>query len=232
VRAILLIGTNFVRGQWMTVLVMTVYLAGIGGVFAHNPERQESRFFLEMHAFYVLFLSVVIAVPALQMERRSRRIVAVLSKGIHRWQYLGGILCGCCMIAGIFCLLVGGIAWMLCRLGGYPTEGLGGMIMALLACCLLATSAGLFYSTFLHPLLATGAASATLILPMIAQPAGWHLRKELFPVAWLADSLARFRFGSPVGTAALCASAVVLAMLFWFGGAQVFARRDVTISPE
>ena len=65
-RAILLIGTNFVRGQWMTVLVMTVYLAGIAAVFAHNPERQESRFFLQMHSFYVLFLSVAVAVPALE----------------------------------------------------------------------------------------------------------------------------------------------------------------------
>jgi len=232
VRAILLIGANFVRSQWMTLLVMIVYLAGIAAVFAHNPERQESRFFLEMHAFYGLFLSVIIAVPALQMERRSRRIVAVLSKGIHRWQYLGGILCGCDMIAGIFCVLVGGIAWMLCRLGGYSTAGLAGMILALFACCLVATAAGVFYSTFLHPLLATGAASATLILPMLGQPAGWHLRKELFPVAWLAESLGRFRFGSPVETTALCASAVIISVLFWFAGAEVFARRDVTISPE
>jgi len=136
------------------------------------------------------------------------------------------------MIAGIFCLLVGAIAWLLCRLGGYPTAGLAGIVVAVFACCLTATSAGLFYSTFLHPLLATGAASATLALPMIAKGAGWHLRKELFPVAWLAESLGRFRFGSPVEVTALCASAVLLAILFWFAGAQVFARRDVTISPE
>ena len=105
-------------------------------------------------------------------------------------------------------------------------------MVALLACCLMATSAGLFYSTLLHPFLATGAASATLILPMIAKAAGWHLWKELFPVAWLAESLAKFRFGSPVETAALCASAAAMAILFWFAGAAVFAQRDVTISPE
>jgi hypothetical protein len=227
-----LIGANFVRSQWMTVLVMTVYLAGIAGVFAHNPERQEARFFLQMHSFYVMFLAVVVAVPALQMERRSRRILAVLSKGIHRWQYLGGILCGCSMITGIFCLLVGSIGWMLCRLAGCPTAGLGGMILALFACCLMATAVALFYSTFLHPFLATGAASATLMLPLLTKAVGWHPWRALFPAMWLADSITKFRFGSPADTAALCASAVAVAMLFWFGGAAVFARRDVTISPE
>jgi hypothetical protein len=231
-RAILLIGTNFVRSQRLTVLVMTVYLAGMAGVFAHNPERQESRFFLQMHSLYVLFLALAVSVPALQIERRSRRIVAVLSKGIHRWQYLGGILCGCGMISGLFCLMVGGIAWILCRLGGYPTAGLAGMILALFACCLTASAAGIFYSTFLHPLLATGAASVTLLLPLIGQAAGWRLESGFFPVAWLAESLGKFRFGLPQETAALCASAVVMALLFWVAGAQVFARRDVTISPE
>lgn len=222
-KPILLIGTNFVRSQWLTLAVMTVYLAGMAVVFAHNPQRQETRFFLQIHSFYLLFMAVVITVPALQTERSSRRILAVLSKGIYRWQYLGGILCGCGMILAIFCLLVGGISWMLCVLGRTPTAGLAGLIMALFAGCLMSSAVALFYSTFLHPLLATAATLATLTLPFATGIAN---------AARLAGNIGNLRVGIASNAATVSAGALAVAIAFWFAGAMVFARRDVTSSPE
>jgi len=222
-RPILLIGANFVRSQWLTLAVMTVYLAGMAVVFAHSPQQQETRFFLQIHSFYLLFMAVVIAVPALQTERTSRRILAVLSKGIYRWQYLAGILCGCGMILAIFCLLVGGISWMLCVLGRTPTAGLAGLIMALFASCLMSSAVGLFYSIFLHPLLATGATLATLSLPFATGIAN---------ATRLAGNIANFRVGPAHSAATVSVAALAIAIAFWFVGAVVFARRDVTVSPE
>jgi len=222
-RPILLIGTNFVRSQWLTLAVMTVYLAGMAVVFAHSPERQETRFFLQIHSFYLLFMAVVITVPALQTERTSRRILAVLSKGIYRWQYLAGILCGCGMILAVFCLLVGGLSWMLCVLGRTPTAGLAGLIMALFAACLMSSAVGLFYSTFLHPLLATVATLVTLTLPFAMGIANATL---------LAHNIGNLRAGIGSNAAVVSTGALAIAIAFWFAGAVVFARRDVSVSPE
>jgi len=222
-RPILLIGTNFVRSQWLTLVVMTVYLAGMAVVFAHSPQRQETRFFLQIHSFYLLFMAVVITVPALQTERTSRRILAVLSKGIYRWQYLGGILCGCGMILAIFCLLVGGISWMLCVLDRSPTAGLAGLITALFACCLMSSAVGLFYATFMHPLLATGSTLATLALPFAA---------GVTSPTRLAGNIGNFRAGTATNAATVCAFALAVAIAFWFAASAIFARRDVTVSPE
>jgi hypothetical protein len=234
-KAILLIATNYLRTQRLTVVIMLVYFAGIAAVFFPNQRSQEARFFLQLHSFYVVFLALIVAVPAIYAERKSRRIVAVLSKGIDRWEYLAGILCGCVVISGIFCALVGGISFMLTFRGGYPLVGLGGLVLALFACALMASAIGLFYGTFLHPLLATAGASATLALPFLLKKAGLSLSDRFFPPSWMAESLSNFQFGEAASNrdlAVVLGVAIGLTALFWIAAVVVFARRDVTISPE
>lgn len=233
-RPILLMAANYVRMQWVTLLVMTFYLVAISGVFSLHEQSQEVLFFLRSQPLYVLFISVMLAVPAIQTDRKSRRLLAVLSKGIHRWQYLGGILCGCAIMAAIFSLLIWAAAYRLCIRGDDPTEGLGLLAAALFACCVAASAAGLLYSTFLHPLLATGAAAITLILPLAFTGGGTDpgSSRLLFPVAGLVDTLVHYEFGAVDGLGALIVSATVATVIFWIIGATVFARRDVTISPE
>jgi ABC-type transport system involved in multi-copper enzyme maturation permease subunit len=232
-RVILLIGVNFVRSQWIALAVMAAYMAGIGGVFQWHVQRADVLFFLRWHSGYAVFLGTMIAIPALQAERKSRRILAVLSKGIHRWQYLGGILCGCAIISAIFCLLVGGIAGWLCRQGGLSPEGLGPLMLALFFCCVAAASVGLFCSIFLHPLFATAATSAILLLPFAMDAAGWKMPIGLFPVPAMVRTLMEFQFeptGSDAG--AIISGALLQIAVFWLAAAVIFARRDVTISPE
>jgi len=233
-RPILLMAGNYVRMQWVTLLIMTVYLGGIGGLFSLHQQSQEVLFFLHSQPLYVLFISLMLAVPAIQADRKSRRLLAVLSKGIHRWQYLGGILCGCGVITAIFSLLIWASAYHLCVRGGDPTEGLGLLAGALFACCVAASSAGLLYSTFLHPLLATGAATITLILPLAFEAGSTDpgSARLLFPVAGLVDTIVNYHFGAVDDLWALIVSATIATIAFWIIGAAIFARRDVTISPE
>jgi hypothetical protein len=233
-RAIFLIGINFVRTQWIALAVMSAYMAGIAGVYRLHAQREEVLFFLRWHAGYAAFLATMMAIPALQMERKTRRIQAVLSKGIHRWQYLAGILCGCAMIAAIFCAMVGGTAGWLGQQGGIATGGLAAITLALFCCCVAAASMGLFFATFLHPLLAMAATSAILTLPVALEQAGWHAPWVFFPVASLFRTLwTAYRF-QPVagGVQILVLTALAQALFFWIAGSFVFARRDVTISPE
>jgi hypothetical protein len=233
-RPIFLIGINFVRAQWIALAVMSAYMAGIAGVYRLHAQRDEVLFFLRWHAGYAIFLTTMMAVPALQMERKTRRVLAVLSKGIYRWQYLGGILCGCAIIAAIFCGLIGGIAAWLGQQGGFATPGLAPISLALFCCCVASAATGLFFAAFLHPLLATAATSATLFLPLALNQAGWDAPWALFPVASLFRTLWMvFRF-QPVagGVETLVVTAMGQALVFWIAAALVFARRDVTISPE
>lgn len=231
-RPVALIAVNYVRMQWLTVLIMTVYLAGITGVFSMNQQRQEVIFFLRSQPLYVLFIAVMLAIPAIQTDRKSRRLLAVLSKGIYRWQYLAGILGGCGIMTGYFSLLIWLIAYNLFLRGGHPTAELGLLAGALFASCLAASAAGLLYSTFLHPLLATGAAAVTLLLPYSPDGIRSNLLKPFFPVAWMLDTFVHYQFGVKTGLWTIIVAALILSAVFCAVGAAIFARRDVTISPE
>jgi len=233
-RAIFLTGINFVRTQWIALAVMCVYVFGIGGIYRVHTQRDEILFFLRWHAGYAIFFATMIAIPALQTERKTRLILAVLSKGIHRWQYLSGLLCGCIRISALFCLLIGGTAAWLGQQGRIPTDGLAAIMTLLFCCCVLSVSVGLFFATFFHPLLATAATSAVLALPLIFLQFGLPVAWAFFPTGALFRTLwASFQFqsmGNSLNT--LIVSAIAQAVLFWIAAAAVFARRDVTISPE
>jgi hypothetical protein len=232
-RAILLIGTNFARTQWLPVAIMTVYLVGIGGLFAWHEPHPDARFYLQWHSYNVIFVLTMIAIPAIWSERRSRRILAVLSKGIGRWQYLGGILCGCVMASAWLCLLVGVITAWLCHKGRVPAAGLPALTLVLFLCCVTAASAAVFCSAFLQPLLAAVATSLVLLLPLATEVAGWYLPGEFFPVSAMVQVLRGFQFRPPgTGIWTIAASAALQTVFFWMAASAVFARRDVTISPE
>ena len=231
--AIFLIGINFLRTQRVAVAVMAAYVIGIGGIYRFHTQREDVLFFLRLHAGYAIFLAIMTAVPALQVERKSRRILAVLSKGIDRRQYLGGILCGCCMVSAIFCLLIEMTAAWLAQQGGVETAGLAGAMTVLFFCCVLSAAVGLFFSVFLHPLLAVGATSMVLALPFLLKQAGMHLSLNLFPIAAFfhagTDERSTLQVDSSVPVLVL--SATLQAAVFWLAASAVFAKRDVTISP-
>ena len=233
-RVIFLIGINLVRTQWIALAVMSAYMAGIAGVYRLHTEREEVLFFLRWHAGYAAFLTIMMAIPALQMERKTRRVLAVLSKGIHRWQYLGGILFGCAVIAALFCLLIGLCVTWLGQEGCVVINGLAVIMLALFTCSVAAASAGLFFATFLHPFLAMAATSALLALPVVLEQAGWHAPAALFPVVAFFHALWKdYRLQAAVnGGWAIVIAAVGQTLFFWLAAALVFARRDVTISPE
>jgi ABC-type transport system involved in multi-copper enzyme maturation permease subunit len=232
VRPVLLIGLNFVRMQWLTVVIMGLYLVSIAGVFAYNEQRQEVSFFFQSHAFYVLFLGSMLAIPAIQTERKSRRIVAVLSKGIDRWQYLAGLWLGCSIITSLFSLMLGVIALSLCRAGHYRSDGLWPMTLALLLCCSMAVSVAVFYSIVLHPLLSVAATSITLVLPYAVRMVDWRPAAGLFPVWWFAEATSAFHFNGAPEAPGIILSTLLLTPCVLAIAAVAFARKDVTTSPE
>ena len=69
-------------------------------------------FLIKQHAAYAVLLGVTLASTAIHNERKTRRILAVLSKGISRWQYVAGMLMGTAsvLVTYIACLGVVGSA--------------------------------------------------------------------------------------------------------------------------
>lgn len=231
-RAVWLIGLNFVRMQWLTVVIMALYLLSIASVFAYNEQRQEVSFFFQSHAFYVLFLGSMLAIPAIQTERKSRRIVSILSKGIYRWQYLAGLWLGCSIITSLFSLMLGVIALNLCRAGHYRSDGLWPMTLALLMCCFMAVAVAVLYSVVMHPLLSVAATTVTLVLPYAVRVIDWRPLAGLFPVWWFSEATSAFHFNGAPDALRICISAFLLTPCFLSVAALAFARRDVTTAPE
>ena len=232
-RAVILIGTNFVRTQWVALLVMLVYVAGLNGFVAWHIEKAEVLQFLHLQSLYAISFVALITVPAIQTERKTRRILAVLSKGIHRWQYLGGLLCGCVMIAVLFHgAIIAATLWLALR-AGLPIGGLVGFFLIGVFASAAAAAVSLFCATFLHPVVAMAVVSGILAGPFLAESGGWHAPGLLFPVAAASRWVLAFRFEVPAGAAAqICAAAVLHAVIFWLAASVVFARRDVTTATE
>lgn len=232
-RVILLLGVNFLRAQWIVVVVMLAYVAGINGFLAWNVQPGEVLVFLRIQGLYAISFVLLTAIPAIHTERKSRRILVVLSKGIERWQYLGGILCGCALIAGIFCLMVGLAAVLGGARTNSPVTGLVPLLLMVFSASVCVASIGIFCSTFLHPMFATGLASVLVAVPSLGMMRGWNLSPVLFPVGEVVRRVSDFKFREPdAGVWTVVAAALVQALLFWIAGTLTFARRDVTTSSE
>ena len=107
-KPVLLIAVNFVREQrWpIFVLLLWVLLLAFLGLFSPR-QRDDLLFVFKQVAVYVIAFSVFFGGSAIYNERKSRRILAVLSKSIARYQYLSGLVLGVTMTSGIYCFALG-----------------------------------------------------------------------------------------------------------------------------
>lgn len=232
-RAILLLGMNFVRSQFLLLAIVLAYVVCLTGFLAYHEQLPDLLFFIRQQAIYVVAMGIMVMVPALQNERKSRRVLSVLSKGIHRWQYLGGLLCGAVLIAGIFCLAVELSSLLLAQQAGMPIAGLAQLMLILFLVCAAGASTALFCSVFLHPLLALPAVAILLFFPYAAEAGGWYFPQYFFPVAAALHVVLGFTFQKPgSGLWQIGFAALIHSIVFWTAAAALFARRDVTVVTE
>ncbi len=233
---ILLIAGNFVReNRWPVLLLLTwLLLSALAfGVLEDHPALADILFYLKQQAFYGIAFSGFLSAAAIHNERKSRRILGVLSKGITRGQYVAGLLLGVFTGAAGYCAAIGGAGSWIARKGGLQLDQLWWVVALVMAACVVAATMAMFFSTFLNPFLATAAAAFLIGGPIMAgmySSAGWL---RLMPVYALAESLLRFSFQrdwepgwSYVGIAALHAIG------FWLASTLVFGRRDIAVAVE
>jgi ABC-type transport system involved in multi-copper enzyme maturation permease subunit len=234
-RPVLLIAGNFMREQRWVVAAWVAMAFGFAGILAGvegRPNADDVDLYFSQQALYAVGLGLFLAVSAIHSERKSRRIVAVLSKSVRRSQYVAGLLLGVFACCGAHCLsLALARSWMAVRmeLPAGPVWISTGLV---LAAALLAASVAMFWSTFAHPLGALLGAGALMGAPLAAAQRlgeGWM---QTLPVYWLsASAVASGQSGWEIPWAVL-ALATVEAVAFWMAGSWIFSRRDVTVAIE
>ena len=235
-KPVLLIAINFAREQrWpiLTLLLWVLLLAFLGLVTDIHREREDLLFVFKQDAVYVLAFSVFFGGSAIYNERRSRRILGVLSKAVGRQQYLSGLVLGVTIACAVYCFALGMTGSWTLGSASFPISHVWFLMVCLLAACALAGTVALMFSTFLNPFFAAGATAIVLGFPALAGHLlgpRWGL---VIPVWELGATVINSSFDSP-GTASWLVVALAGAETvgFWLLSARIFAYIDIAVAVE
>ncbi len=235
-RVIWLIGWNFLREQRLVLTIFVAWIFGFGLLFTflHRPGERTDDFLMlfRQQAAYGVAYAMLTSASAIHGERKSRRILATLSKGLYRGEYLAGILLGTILMTGFYFAGLGIVnewfAWHFhFEAAIWPTLG------ALAVAALLVSSIAICFGTFAHPAFASTLTGILVAVPYVLSVVWGPRWQQIIPAAGVVRSLVDYQFdtGWRGGTAFL-PLAIVETVIFWFIGSRIFEQRDVTTSIE
>ena len=231
-RPIGLIAINFLREQrWAALLLLIWVVISAVLAYAGQVERGDVLFFVKQQAVYGVAFSAFLAGSSIHNERRSRRILAVLSKGIERRQYVAGLLCGVLLVAAIYVVAMGILGSLIFLAAGIPVLHLWQMLALLMVACMVAASTALLFATFAPPIVAVALTALALGVGAGAMYAG--ATANFLPVYVLLDTVTSYGFPSrwePHWTPAVWG--VLQAVVLWWLAAWIFERRDIAVALE
>lgn len=225
---ILLLARSFTRqNRWL--LLAFVLWPFLLGAFVRVPHHAAGRAdvseIVQQEVFYGVAVVGFLAASAIYNEKRSRRIIGVLAKGVSRAQYLLAFVAGAGCFAIVYFAAIGAsIFW----LQGYSRLLLSATFSLLIrgvVASLWMASLALLFSTFLFPFIAAALAGMAAFAPFAFS----HPNVVLAPVASLLGN------GDPISLVinlAALVSALAESAVFLTLAAFLFARRDVTVSIE
>jgi len=235
VRAIVLIAVNFVREQRWPIFVLLLWvllLAFLGLVTDIQRQREDLLFIFKQVAVYVVVFSVFFGGSAIHNERKSRRILAVLSKAVARQQYLSGLVLGVTIACSVYCFSLGITGSWTLGGAGFSVREVWLLMLYLIAASMLAGTIALMFSTFLNPFFAAGATAMVLGLPAVAAHVGarWEY---VIPVYSLSAAVLKSSF-KPSGDVLWLplGLAVLETIVFWVLAARIFSRMDIAVAVE
>src|SRR5438067_343926 len=166
----LLLAARFVwQNRWLLLAFIAWPL--LMGAMLWFPNRAASREdvseMMQLELRYGVVVIAFLASSAIYNEKRSRRIVGVLSKAVSREQYLVGILFGLGCFAIIYFAAVGAAAlWLI----GFPTPvtlAVFAVFLAGVTASLWTASVTLLFSIFLFPFFAATIAAGLAFAPLV-----------------------------------------------------------------
>lgn len=235
-KPILLIAANFVREQRWPLLFLVLWVLGIGivaALSARNGDVEDVLFFVKQQAFYGIAFTTFLASAAVHTERKSRRILSVLSKGITRTEYLAGLILGVFAVAATYVGAMGAVGTIVVTESALPLLRLWEVLAVLMAASLLTTTVAMLFSTITTPLFATVATALAIGIPPAIEKVSsgqWYL---VLPVYELMDHVMGFKLqGRWDVDWTLVAWACVESVALWLVAAWVFGRRDIAVAIE
>jgi hypothetical protein len=234
VKPVWLLATNFAREQRLTLLVLLGWLLVFALMYSFwNPEEHDDLvFFFRQFAAYAVILNVLVSAQGFYNDRKTRRMIAVLSKGISRTQYLAGHTLGCAIFSGLYLMAFAAVQCWFSAYFGIEVR-LAGTLLAVWIASVLAAVIALVFACFLPPLLVSIATALVIVLPAVyvaAQPGTWSV---LLPVSHVSRHLLHYQYGLGwTGGWGYVPIAVVQITLGWLLAAGLFHRQDLTAAVE
>lgn len=233
-RPVFLIAGNFLREARWYVVIMVSWVIGLAFLIQldQRPKPEDLIFVVRQEAAYGIALALMMGASAINNDRKTRRILSILSKAVERRQYLAGLLLGIAYQALIFLATVGLCgSWMAQRLG-VPAGPLWAFLLLPLCASVLAAAAGLMCGALLHPLLAMGGSASLLGAQLGLEHSIGH-SSGLLPVTAIVRGFLRFDFQPDLSLAlAACAATLLEAGILWWVAGRIFDRRDIAVATD
>jgi hypothetical protein len=231
-----LIAVSFVREQRWPIFVLLLWVVGlcvIGLTVDVRRSREDVLIIFKQLVVYGVAFAIFFGGSAIHNDRRSRRILAVLSKAVGRKQYLCGLLTGIALALFLYCFCMGFTgSWVLGQ-SGFSIPLLWYLMICFMAACLLSAAVAVLFSTILSPLFATLASGLFLGIPALItlQFGGkWAYAVPVYP--FLGPLLnASFHQKLRLEWPLLFLAALEMVGL-WLIASWIFRRRDIAVSVE
>lgn len=233
---VLLIARNHLRDQRWVLTTMFAYALIMSSVFAFfvgRPSAEDAHFFVQQQLWFGVLFSVFLATAAVHTDMRTRRILGIMSKAVHRSQYLLGVLAGIGGAMVTYCLLIAIAGEYIAIRSGHRFEGLWPLAGQIAFAAITVSCVGLMFGVFLSPLYATAATFALLtVIPFLALHFGaWIVLWS--PVTFLlAQTTDGFRYAPPMPLSTAILLTFCQALVFFVLALAIFARRDLAKMTE
>lgn len=228
---VLLIARNHLRDQRWVLATMFAYALIMSSVFAFfvgRPSPEDAHFFVQQQLWFGVLFSVFLATAAVHTDMRTRRILGIMSKAVHRSQYLLGVLAGIAAAMVTYCVLVAIAGEYISLRSGNHFEGLWGLAAQIALASITVSCVGLLFGVFMSPLYATAATFALLtVIPFLALHFGrWIILWS--PVTFLlAQTTEGFRYSPPMPLSTAILLTFCQALIFFIIALAIFSRRDL-----
>ncbi len=233
-RPVWLIALNFAREQRLTLFVLLGWLVVFAAMYSiWDPhDHGDLVMFFRQFAAYAVILSVLVSAQGFHNDRKARRMVAVLAKGITRSQYLAGHTLGCALFSAGYLLAFGAVQLWFGFYFGIEVR-LAGTLIAIWAASVLASVIALVFACFLPPLLVSIVTLLAVVAPVVVMPLLPRGVSVLLPIAHVSRHLLHYEYAVGwTGGWAYLPIAVVQILLCWLLASAIFHRQDVTAAVE
>jgi hypothetical protein len=233
-RPALLIALNFLRESRWAILLLLLWAVISGGAAAYSikESQDDSLFFLKQQAVYGVVFTAFLASSAIYNQRRSRRILAVLSKAVSRAEYLAGLEVGFLVSAAVYSVAVAVLGALVFARAGFSAALVIPMVIMLFAASALAGSIALLFSTFLNPLFSVALTALVVGINGVLVQISSGVLTQVMPTYILMQSILRFSFDNWTPAWAAVGWAVVDSVAVWALASLIFSYRDLAVAIE